>query len=313
MPSAIERKITGTCPVIAGRGAEDARQALALAPHFGERIVDRVLIELGDAAHGHIEQYDLCFEDVAKQARDPERDIDARPIESSQRQHLDACNAAGGCVPHRLHAEIGQRLGEIISTGAQRGRGPEINHQRTRRLAVILQVAAHDLIGGARPDRGCSPCRDGARIDRGKITTCRQDIGAAAAWCPRGSGRHAPAVECSDQRGTFALATTAQRFLGASGQGEPVHRLLVRRLAEHVQAFADGEFLDVAKMRVELRNGRPVGLAAHQAAFGCQPIAPGALDDLLLEMAQAPAVEAVGGGIFLDNAFHLGQCAIRRR
>ena len=54
-----------------------------------------------------------------------------------------------------------------------------------------------------------------------------------------------------------------------------------------------------------------LGSPAQQAAFGGEPAAPGALDDLVSEIAQAAAVEAVGRGIFLDDAFELGQRAVQ--
>ena len=80
-----------------------------------------------------------------------------------------------GCTPR-----YAQRLREIVAAGAQRRRGPEIDHQRARLLAVILQVASHHLVGGARADRGGGARRDGARIDRGEVAAGRQHVGAAA-------------------------------------------------------------------------------------------------------------------------------------
>ena len=56
-----------------------------------------------------------------------------------------------------------------------------------------------------------------------------------------------------------------------------------------------------------------LGSPLHQAAVGGKPAGPGALDDLLFEVAQPPAVEAVGFGIFLDQAFELGQRAVQSR
>ena len=74
-----------------------------------------------------------------------------------------------------------------------------------------------------------------------------------------------------------------------------------------MQAVADAELLDVAELGVELGDGLAVGLALHQAAVRGEPVGPGALDDLVFEEGEPPAVEAVGRGIFLDDAFELGQ------
>ncbi len=68
-------------------------------------------------------------------------------------------------VPFRLHAEERERLGEIVAAGAKRGRGPQIEHERARILAMILQVATHHLVGRALADDGRRACRHGARID----------------------------------------------------------------------------------------------------------------------------------------------------
>ena len=105
----------------------------------------------------------------------------------------------------------------------------------------------------------------------------------------------------------LAIGRGANRRLGASRRGEQAHRLFVRRAAEDVQAVADAELLDVAKLGVELGDGLAIGLALYQTAVGGQPVGPGALDDLLFEEGEAAAVEAVGRGIFLDDAFELGE------
>ena len=78
-----------------------------------------------------------------------------------------------------------------------------------------------------------------------------------------------------------------------------------------MQTVADTQFLDVAELGIELGDGRQVGLALLQPAIDGKAAAPGALDDLVLEEAQAAAVEAVGGGIFLDQAFELAQRALQ--
>src|SRR4029450_9586924 len=81
----------------------------------------------------------------------------------------------------------------------------------------------------------------------------------------------------------------------------------VRRLAVDVQAVSDAELLDVAELGVELGDCLAIGLALDQAAIDGQPAGPGALDDLLFEADETAAVEAIGRGIFLDDAFELAE------
>ncbi len=262
-------------------------------------------------AHRHVEQRDLGLEDVAEQAGDAQGHVDARPVERGQRQDFDAGDPARGLVPGRLHAEIPQRLREIVAAGAQRGRGPEVDDQRARRLAMILQVAAHDFVGGTHADGRRGAGRDGARIDRGEIAARRQHVGTAARRRAGGTGRHAASVEGGDERRTLAIAAGADGRLSSRRQRERLHRRLVGRAAEDVQAVADAELLDVAELGVELGDGLPVGLALEQPAVGGEPAVPGAFDDLVLEEAEPPAVETVGRGIFLDDAFQLGQRAVQ--
>ncbi len=70
---------------------------------------------------------------------------------------------------------------------------------------------------------------------------------------------------------------------------------------EHVQVVANGEILDVAKLRVELgdRIARSIGLL-KSAVLG-KARAPGPVEDLALEDGDAAAVDAVCLGILLDR------------
>ena len=159
---------------------------------------------------------------------------------SGERQHLDAGDAAGGLVPDRPHAEIGQRLGEIVAAGAQRGRRPEVDHERARILALILQVAAHDLLGGAHADHRGGARRNGARIDRGEIASGRQHVGAPARRRAGGARRHAASVERRQQRGALAAGRGADRRLGALAGGEQACKRLPRRARGRTRAGCRG-------------------------------------------------------------------------
>ena len=146
---------------------------------------------------------------------------------------------------------------------------------------------------------------------RGSIEVRLRPVGSTSAR-PRDG---APAGPGATRRPSRA-ATSAARSRSPQARTAPsrpvggrqrLHRRLVRRASEDVQAVADAELLDVAELGVELGDGLAVGLALEQSAIGREAARPGALDDLVLEEAFTPAVEAVGRGIFLDDAFELGQ------
>ena len=65
-----------------------------------------------------------------------------------------------------------------------------------------------------------------------------------------------------------------------------------------MQAIANAEFLDVAKLRVELGNGLSVRPAFLQAAFLRETGGPGALDDLVFQEAQASPVESTSAAAY---------------
>ncbi len=297
LPGAIEGEITGARTIAARSRTKDARQALALASDLGERVVGSILIERGDAAHGDVEQRDLLLEDVTEQAGNAQRHVNSGPVEGSERHDLYAGHATGMRIPERFYAQIGQRLRKVVPAGAQRRRGPEIDHQGLRRLTMILKVAANDLVGRPCADRRRRARRNGARIDGGEVAACGQHVGPPPARRTCRTRRHAPAVERRKQAGAFSDRTCFE--------SEVVHA------AKHMQPVADREVLDVAKMRVELGHRSAVLLAAHQAAIGGKAVAPSARDDLLLEKTRAAAIEAIGRGILLDDTFHLRQRAVQ--
>ena len=77
-----------------------------------------------------------------------------------------------------------------------------------------------------------------------------------------------------------------------------------------MKLVADGEFLDIAKLRVELCDGgpRPV-IRAYTAILG-EARTPSPVDDLLLKQSGAAFVDAIGFGVFFKQAFKLGHVAV---
>ena len=173
---------------------------------------------------------------------------------------------------------------------------------------MILQVAAHDLVGGAHADGGGGAGRDGARIDRGEV---------AARRAARRRGR-----------ATAHRRDRAPRDVRRGRRREPRARRRRRRARPASRPVAAASACTVASSGVRPKICRPSRMLsslmsqswASSLAMACRlgsplsspqsaasPLVPGALDDLVLEEAQAPPVEAVGRGIFLDDAFELGQ------
>ena len=74
-----------------------------------------------------------------------------------------------------------------------------------------------------------------------------------------------------------------------------------------MQAVADGEVLDVAKLRVELGDGGAGRVVAREAAVGGKARAPGAFEDLRFDERHAPAIDTIGLGVLLQQPFKLGQ------
>ena len=141
----------------------------------------------------------------------------------AMRQDLDAGDAVGARVPGRPRAEIGERLREIVAAGAQRRRRPQVEHDRARVFAFVLQMPAHHLGCRARADGGGGPRRDGARIDGRQVAPGRQHVEPAARRRAGRPRRHAPSVErreqaCAlaggaivDQLGHALLASSVER------------------------------------------------------------------------------------------------------
>ena len=290
LPCPVQRERARPRPVAAGSTAEDACEVLALSCRFGDRVVCGVFIQRGDAANRKVEERDLALEDVAEQARYAERHVDARSLQDGQRQDLDAGDPARAVVPDRAHAEVAEGLREIVATGAQGRRGPEVDDQGARVLAVILEVASHDLVRRALADGERGSARDGARIDGAQVPPGGQHVGTAAGRRTRRAGGDPPAI----QRRHQAVALADRARLGVR-VGYPT---------EDVQRVAHEQVLDVAQLGIQLGDGFAILFAPREAALLGEAGTPGALDDLGLEVLLPPAIESVGGSVLLDDAFH---------
>ena len=78
-----------------------------------------------------------------------------------------------------------------------------------------------------------------------------------------------------------------------------------------MKPVANGEFLDVAKLGVELGDGVAGLIVPRHAAILCEARTPSPVDDLFLKQSRAALVDAVGLCVFLQQSFKLGHAAMQ--
>ena len=159
-------------------------------------------IPRGNRPRRGIEQRDLRREQIAEQAGDAPRHIDARAADDRAGQHLDAEHAAGGMIPGRPAAHQRETLRDLLAAGAQGRAAPEVDHQRARHLAVALHIAADDLVGG-----------EPAQIHRGRR---RQGARVGGEHVAAGRHAHRAARDAASRRGPARCACRRARRSGAA-------------------------------------------------------------------------------------------------
>jgi hypothetical protein len=197
-------------PVSARRGAEDAREPADRgvgAARRRERIVRILLLAPRHGLHGGIKERDLGREQIAEQSGDAPGDVDARAPDHGERQHLDAGHPAAGVVPGRPASQIGDALGDLLAAGAQGGAAPQIDHERTRHLAMGLQVRADHLVRCERAQIHGGRGRQHAGIGGVEIASGRQHIAPPARRRAGRPGRNAAAIEGGEEGGAFGEGT----------------------------------------------------------------------------------------------------------
>jgi hypothetical protein len=153
-----------------------------------ERVPFGRLVAPGQRAHRLSEQQRQLREGIAKQARDPQGHIEARPFEQGDGQDFHARHPVGGTVPHRFGAQQVERHGKLLARRAHRGRTPEVDDERTRPVAMVLKMAAHEFFGEGHALRMGGAAGHRARVDRVEIAARGQDIAAPAIGRAGGPG-----------------------------------------------------------------------------------------------------------------------------
>ena len=123
-PVLIERLRRSSRAVNAGRAAENALQAFPATLGFRKRVPVRLFVERAHEPHGRSKKQHLALENIPEKTGNSERDVDPRAVEFREREDFDACDAVCRHVPDRTRAEIGKRLGEIVSAGSKRRGSP---------------------------------------------------------------------------------------------------------------------------------------------------------------------------------------------
>ena len=116
-----------------------------------------------------------------------DRHVDARMVEQRRGDDLEAGHAGRGSVPARADAHQRQRMRHVLAAGAQGRRGPQVHDDAARIIALVLQVPADDLGGGARAQGSGGAGRDGAGIEGREVAAGRHHVAPSA----RGRARRA--------------------------------------------------------------------------------------------------------------------------
>ena len=107
--------------------------------------------------------------------------------------------------------------------------------------------------------------------------------------------------------------------IGLRQRGEELFAAMrVGRAAINVKPIPDLQVLDITEISVEAGELVLLARGAVGAAFGEQPGGCGAVENLLAQKRRAAAIEAVGGGVFVDEALELQRvvavaCRFQRR
>ncbi|GJE69913.1 hypothetical protein CHKEEEPN_1445 [Methylorubrum podarium] len=289
-PGAVEGGLGRARAVAARRRAVDTGTGFAPAPGGGERVLLVLLLAGGDGAGGAVEQRQGLRKGVAERAGDAAGDVDARPVEEGQRQHLEAGDAGRGVVPDRADAHQREGMGHVLAAGAQRRRGPEVHDDAGRVLALVLQVAAHHRVGRLGAEQGRGAGGQAARIEGRQVAPRGHHVPAPARGRAGGARRDEAAVEGGDQGGALGLRAGADRLGGLRGGA-----------AEHVQAVAERGLAEVAQMRVE--RGQRVGHrgVAVDARPREQPGGGRLVEDRLGDQPGPARIEHARGGILFHE------------
>ena len=156
-------------------------------------------------------------------------------------------------------------------------------------------MRAENFVGGEPPEVHRGRRRQRARIGGEKIAAGRQHVAAAAHRRTGRTGRNAAAVERCKQCRALSFGTRSpQRIVGAHG-----------RAGENVQPVFDREVFHITQPGVDPAK-RVVGCGRTvDAGLTSQTGSLRRLDDQLCQTFAATAVEAVGLGVFVNQALKL--------
>ena len=239
-----------------------ARDLAAKARGIRQRIFRGVFVTRGDGGRGRVDQCDLRREHVAKETRDAPGHIDARPAQTRRRQHVDCGDATGRGIPLRAAAHQPKPLRDLLAAGAQRGAAPKVDDQRARPVAVILPVAAQNLLGSRLAKLEGGRRRHGTGIGGEEVAAGGKDVFAPTRRRAGGAGGDMAAIERRKQRPTLGLRAFLPQRVG----------LAIGCAAKDVEPVLDGKILEVAEPGVDAaqRLVRRVRRRPHRPPRRCR-------------------------------------------
>jgi len=132
---------------------------------------------------------------IAKKARHAQRDVDARTLEHARRQNLEVGHTVAPRRPFRTHADQREGLSDVVAARAHRRGAPYGKTDRTRIIAMVLQMTLDHLPRRFQPERPRRLRGNRSRIDRIEVAACRQHVGPPSRGRTARPGRNEPAFE----------------------------------------------------------------------------------------------------------------------
>mmetsp|Transcript_24848 Transcript_24848/g.51326 ORF Transcript_24848/g.51326 Transcript_24848/m.51326 type:complete len:642 (-) Transcript_24848:1210-3135(-) len=190
LPAAVLDREADVGRVRAGRVREDAGGGLAdrhalllslLERVLADKVLRWVLVELGGHLDRAVHEGHLVDEEVAEDARARDDNVDARPAELLERDHLELVHAADR-VSDRADAEEHEDLGERLAVGLDVVGAPEGEGDRLRVGLAVLRVGREALEEAVDDDEGAvhgGRGRDGLRVEGVHVLAGREHVRVA--------------------------------------------------------------------------------------------------------------------------------------
>ena len=119
---------------------------------------------------------------ITEEAGNTDGHVNARSAQLLQRNRLKADNTARCVIPHRMHTNQREHLGDVIARGTHGGSAPYRQANRLRVLAVVGAVAFNQAIGEVDAGFPSQARRHRLGVDRVEVAGSWQHVDQAAQW-----------------------------------------------------------------------------------------------------------------------------------